>query len=333
MRIARFEPATATDADWADLSEVARASVAVDLPHEPPPTREALVARHTNPPPPGRRLEHWTAREDDRIIGTGLLILFDDENTDLAGVDVTVHPAARRKGVGTALLRALAARASDRRLLLLEGVPEGGAGAAWADAHGFAVAQRTARQVLDLTTADRALWRVPPAPGYRLARWSDRTPDDLLASYATARNALHDAPTGDLDFAMPEWTPDRVRAAEDANRRRRCDSRVMAAVHEATGAVAGLTILEVSASRPELGRQQDTCVLAAHRGHRLGRWLKAENLRWLVADHPQVRQVSTLSAADNGPMLHVNRQVGFVVAASTENRQVAVAELAARLGT
>ncbi|GIG56914.1 N-acetyltransferase [Longispora fulva] len=332
MHIAPFDPATATDTDWDDLVEIERAALAVDRTGEPAPTRGSLTARYAMPPSPGRRLTRWTARDGDRILGVALLILFDDENTDLAGVNGTVHPDARRRGLGTALLRTMLARAEGRRTLILEGVPAGGPGAAWADAHGFAVAQSTARQVLDLSTADRTLWQVPAVPGYRLVRWSGRAPEDLLASYATARDALRDAPRGELDFAVPAWTPERVRDSEDADRRRGCEARVVAAVHEATGTVAGTTLLEVHASRPDLARQQDTSVLAAHRGRRLGRWMKAENLRWLVAEHPEVGQVSTMSAADNVPMLHVNRQVGFVVSAATEYRQAALGELSARLG-
>jgi GNAT superfamily N-acetyltransferase len=73
-------------------------------------------------------------------------------------------------------------------------------------------------------------------------------------------------------------------------------------------------------------------VLAAHRGHGLGAWLKAANLRRLTAARPVVREVRTSNAADNEHMLRVNRQVGFTVTASAQNREAALADLRARLG-
>lgn len=69
----------------------------------------------------------------------------------------------------------------------------------------------------------------------------------------------------------------------------------------------------------------------AHRGRRLGVWMKAANLEWLAADHPQVTRVVTSTAADNEYMLAVNRQVGFSLDAATENWEADVAGLLARL--
>jgi RimJ/RimL family protein N-acetyltransferase len=83
--------------------------------------------------------------------------------------------------------------------------------------------------------------------------------------------------------------------------------------------------------RPELADQQDTAVLAAHRGHGLGAWMKAANLQWLTADRPLVKRVQTSNAAENEHMLRVNDQVGFRVEATTENREVRTADLIARV--
>jgi hypothetical protein len=52
-------------------------------------------------------------------------------------------------------------------------------------------------------------------------------------------------------------------------------------------------------------------VLREHRGHRLGMWIKAANLRALLAQFPAIRRVSTFNAQSNGPMLRVNRAMGF----------------------
>jgi mycothiol synthase len=191
--------------------------------------------------------------------------------------------------------------------------------------------QQTVQLTLDLTTADRDRWQLPGPAGYRLARWTGSTPDDLLVSYATARNAIREAPHGELSFTEPAWTPDGVRDEEAISRARACELRVAVALHRPSGQVAGLTYLEVHQSRPELAVQQDTAVVQSHRGHGLGAWIKAANLSQLTADRPEVTLVTTSNAADNEHMLRVNQQVGFQVAARTQIREASVAGLTERL--
>jgi mycothiol synthase len=196
---------------------------------------------------------------------------------------------------------------------------------------GFAVVQQTVELRLDLRPADPARWLVQAAAGYELAEWTGSAPDELLLSYAAARNAIREAPHDGLSFTEPEWTAQRVRDEETTAAARGCELRVVAAIHQPTAQVAGLTYLEVYQHRPELAVQQDTAVLPAHRGHGLGVWMKAANLRRLTAAHPEVTGVITSNAADNEHMLRVNQQVGFRPRARTEIREARLSELAARL--
>ncbi|WP_414172544.1 GNAT family N-acetyltransferase [Clavibacter tessellarius] len=57
--------------------------------------------------------------------------------------------------------------------------------------------------------------------------------------------------------------------------------------------------------------QQDTLVLAEHRGHRLGMLLKVENLLLLAREAPGADRVVTWNADENRPMLAVNEALGF----------------------
>ncbi|WP_309114185.1 hypothetical protein [Saccharothrix sp.] len=49
--------------------------------------------------------------------------------------------------------------------------------------------------------------------------------------------------------------------------------------------------------------------MAAHRGRRIGAWLKGELLRWMAEDPAAVR-VSTATESDNHHMIRVNRELG-----------------------
>ena len=335
VQVTRFEPATASAAELDEYVELELAASAVDHPAEPALTHSWARARLTRPPSPDPKRLRWVARDPEtaKLAGVAYLVLFGTADSDLAAINITVHPGRRRRGIGTLLLRALATAAGSRDSLFIENIRAGTAAQAFAGHHGFAVVQQTLQLSLDLATADRTRWQVRAAPGYRLEHWTGSVPEDLLASYATARNAISQAPRGEMTFTEPEWSPQRVRDEEASTRARGGELHAVAAVHETTGEVAGLTYLVVYQSRPDLADQEDTAVLAAHRGHGLGAWMKAANLQHLAADRPAVRRIRTSNAADNEHMLRVNRQVGFGVDAWTENREARRTDLIGRLRT
>jgi hypothetical protein len=167
-------------------------------------------------------------------------------------------------------------------------------------------------QVLDIEATDPRLWRVDAPPGYRLAHWVSSAPEHLVGSYAAARIVIHDAPIGTSSYRPPVWTPARVRAEEEDLRRRGVEQRVTVAVHEGTGAVAGLTEIELHATRKGFAYQGDTAVPATHRGLGLGRFVKAGMVNWLRRERPDVVRVGTSTAADNVHMIRVNHQIGYV---------------------
>jgi mycothiol synthase len=308
-----FDPAQATERELADYYRLVLDSGRVDRPDEEPPPYESVVARLGTPLTSRGPSRFWAAHLDGRLIGVANFGFPDDENGHLVIGDIRVHPDQRRRGIGTTLLRAAlpTMRTEGRRVLTAWGVTAGGAGAKWADALGFRVVHHDVLQMLSIPDTDAGLWQVPAPDGYRLTKWIGTAPDDLLESYATARRAIHDAPSEDSSHRQPEWTSDRVRAAEDDLRRRGVEQRIVVAVHEATGAVAGLTELELHPSRQDLGYQQYTVVVAGHRGHGLGRFVKAAMVRWILDERPQIRRIGTSTAAGNVHMIRVNHEVGF----------------------
>ena len=60
-----------------------------------------------------------------------------------------------------------------------------------------------------------------------------------------------------------------------------------------------------------LGDQGDTVVVAEHRGHRLGRWLKAVNLLAAMDARPELRFINTFNAESNPWMLSINEAMAF----------------------
>lgn len=248
-------------------------------------------------------------------------------------VRVTVLPSRRREGIGAALLRTVLHALTDdgRTVVLGHGVKADASGDMWAQKLGFVRTNAYVRQLLTPADVDPALWQHPVAAGFRLESWTGPAPEALLAEYARARTAILDAPNGESALDFEDWTPSRVRAHEEDLRESGTANRVTVAVHEASGRVAGLTELGLRAGGRSQAFQMDTAIVADYRGHGLGLAIKAANLRWILAEHPAVKEIFTQTAHDNEHMIRINLALGYQTTDSVVELEMETAELAKRL--
>lgn len=304
------------------------AAQAVDRPDEAPVAFEALVGSLGTPPAGFGPRRYWVVRRGGEVVAIAFVNFPEAENSHLALVTITVHPWLRRRGIGTAFLRDLLPRLADRTVVEGWEITSGGPGERWAVAVGFRVVNTMVLQLLPVAEVDRSAWDVPVPAGYRVEDWVGAAPDALLDSLARARNALRDAPFGEIDFQAPRWTGDRLRRAEADLRARGVEQRMAVAVHEESGDVVGVTEVEVRPHRPRWASQRETSVLAAHRGHGLGRCLKARMARRLLADRPDIERFYTTTSADNAHMIRVNEAIGYRTARTQVSVKQDVAALA-----
>lgn len=298
---------------------VTNAVRAVDSPWEHPMTRHEAAGElrlgWDGEPPVG-----FVARVDGVAVATGEYSTSEYDNQHLAWVQVQVHPEHRRRGHGSTLFDAFRerARAEGRTSIATEGW-DSPAAIGFAARHGLeqkAVEVNRRQRLTDLDRAalDRAYDdALPHAADYELVRMPGRSPDSELPALAVMTAAINDAPTDDLDIEDNVFPPERIRAYETAQLERGSHLHRLVARHRPTGALAGQTVVVVDGERPALAEQHDTSVLAAHRGHRLGLLLKAEMLRWLAVEHPQVETIDTWNAESNAVMIGVNELLGYRV--------------------
>ena len=74
-------------------------------------------------------------------------------------------------------------------------------------------------------------------------------------------------------------------------------------------------MLCVNEFSPAEAFQEDTSVVRAHRGHRLGLLMKAAMLRWVGDERPEVGSIDAWNAADNHDMIAINERLGTTVVA------------------
>ncbi|TDU05424.1 acetyltransferase (GNAT) family protein [Streptomyces sp. 846.5] len=312
VEIRPFVPAETAEAEFVGFHELALASIAADRPDAPLPTREAVIAELLEPVTgPGPTL-FWTAHRDGRLVGLANVHVPEEaENSRITTVRITVDPASRRQGIGTALLREAMPelRRRGRTLVACHGVTEGGDGERWAYGLGFRRVHRRVLQRLVVADVEPRLWEVEAPSGYHLEQWLGAAPESLVDSFARARGAIHDAPFGTSSFSVPQWDAKLVREEEEDWAARGFEYFVVAACDD-DGQVVGLTEMVRHPGQPEEGWQQYTAVLPEHRGHGLGRFAKAAMMRRLVAERPEMLSISTSTGAENTHMIEVNHRLG-----------------------
>lgn len=287
---------------------VLAAALAHDLPGQPPPSPEQVHGQLTTAGLDSHRLFWLVAEPDGTAAGVAALRLFTGQGQrHLAELELHVHPDRRRRGVGSRLLAmAVAAARAENRRSLIASVADTEPGVAFCEARDFRRVLTLRYLLLDLSEVDDQAGAAPA--GYRLASWTGTVPDDLADAFATAKNAMNDMPTGDLDYGEQRWDADRVRTMARVLADRGDTLLTVAALHG--DEIAGYTEIVL---RPGERRalQYDTVVVPTHRGHGLGLLVKSTMARLLRADHPGITEIEADNAEDNTHMLAVNQRLGF----------------------
>ncbi|MBS2939281.1 hypothetical protein KDN32_16180 [Nocardioides sp. J2M5] len=255
------------------------------------------------------------------MVGAGLLVRPLKDNLHTASVDAYVRPDRTREGTGRRLVQEMEVVAAGDGRTTLHGevyVAPGESGTppeAFAAALGYEVASREAFRELALADylarRDGLLDDVARASAYRVVTFDTVCPDEHLASFGRLLGLLLDEiPLGDLDLSASEWSPERIRAAEQ--RQAGIGRHVLTALAIAPdGSVAGSSDVRVNDTDTTHGQVGITLVDPSHRGHRLGLALKVATHDLALATYPGLVAVDTSNAEVNTHMNAVNDALGY----------------------
>ncbi|MFG3341546.1 GNAT family N-acetyltransferase [Glycomyces sp. NPDC048151] len=307
------------------VHEVFEAVRAAETPENAPVPAERYAGALEHPPP-NSEIRCYAAEADGKVVGLLWIYLPLKENTHYSETELAVHPAHRRRGVGTALLDHLlqVARDEERTEVIVShrAQVEGGpvrpdTGARFLEGRGFTVALTEIDRSLRLDTLDPAaetrLWdeSIGAADDYELVSWIGRCPEAYVEGLGRIDSQIFaEIPLGDVDLRPRTVDADFVRTRED---RAEAQGHILIrtiAVHKATGDVTANTVIYAQAGDEHAG-QAITIVDPAHRGHRLGLLAKLANLRQLREHHGHVTTVWTGNADTNANMVAINDLLGF----------------------
>lgn len=308
-----------------EIIEVLAASNAVETPDLPPPCRQHLVGTLRFPRKAFEQ-KAFIARDGATLTGYLQVFLPRSDNPENSDLELTVHPAYRRRGVGRALLGHVTEflRADGRLRTVgntykpLDSDGQDEPGVAFATAVGAKPALTEVRRRLVVSTVDEAAldglladaWT--KADGYRSVQWVGVVPDEYLdgVAYLDSRMST-DVPLGDIKWEPETIDHERIREREAQMEVRQTRLYTTIVVHEASGDVVAQSAIGFDHASPENGWQYNTIVEPAHRGHRLGTIVKIDNYRLVMRHEPQVRTINTWNAAVNDHMIAINEAMGF----------------------
>jgi GNAT superfamily N-acetyltransferase len=285
-------------------------------------------ARHRSS---SKRFDLLGARETAAgpILGVAMMEMPLQDNTRSAEVTVAVHPAQRRRGVGTALVEAMTEHGrADGRVVLnsIVDVPldraADHASLSFAPKVGFEpmlsgnIRHLTVPMEGALTAELRAeVARARDADDYRVLTFEAPWPADYLDDQCALFQCMStDEPHGDDGHEEEIWDAERVGENDGLRVARGARYLIAAAQHVASGRLVACTELCIGAESPGQAFQMLTVVEPEHRGHRLGLAIKLANLDLLARSAPDVRVIVTGNASVNAPMIAVNDMMGFEVA-------------------
>ena len=319
--ITAHDPKQDTDEEIAE--RVALGNLLKDevLPDDPDSSVEQAIAALRSQPERIRRFSFRARDADGTLVGLGGTSIDPehDDNPDVLWASISVLASARRQGLGARLLAELVAVATAEGRTRLIGNTIGGhePGEAFAAAVGATSRQANHLNHLPLAEVDRLMlerWvdeAATRSADYELVAWDGAVPDEHLDRWLDLVVVMNTAPRDDLELNDFTITADQVREQERVMAAAGIETWVLVARHRQTGEWAGFHDVAWDPEQPMYVYVDSTGVRPEHRGHALGKWLKAAMTLRILDERPDVTNIRTGNADSNDAMLGINRQMGY----------------------
>lgn len=308
------------DMDDAQLAPIVAAANAIGAEREPRHVDLSVAEFRVFTSGPGRVRKHLVAYEGDDEPAAFLTLSYPDDGSSprLLRTSISVLPPHRRKGLGTSLLGIAVDETRDLGRDLLSGVvfDTVPAGEAFAQAVGGTKTLDFHSNIVRIDDLDLEMleeWRArgpERGAGYSVELVEGMYPDELLEGIAHLYLVL------ERDMPHPEnWEPREYDAdfvkTMVANFLEGVDLLSAIIFQDKSGEPVGMSQLGRRHSDETTWFVTTTMVDPAHRGHALGKWVKAAACLEALERWPRPVWMETGNAFTNDPMLGINHAMGF----------------------
>ena len=289
-------PAT-TDEDLATLARI----VTTVSPDNPTSVEEMRWSDEKYPG--GKRFVAWLDGVAAGAGGAGRIYMFPPEFDGLWG-NISVLPAHRRRGVGSALLAALSdvARDAGKTMLMGRTTSDQQEAIDFLEHRGFREHERMKVVRLELAGASPP---VVAAPAGLLITSLEEHPELVPSVYEVAKEALPDIPG---EGPMAPETLDEFRT-RDVDRPTIPPGGFVLGIDAATGAVVGYANLMLVPGNPKVAWHGMTGVARAWRGRGVATTLKRATIAWAIDNG--LEALEGANDVVNAPMRAVNQRLGY----------------------
>ena len=230
-----------------------------------------------------------------------------------------VDAAHRRNGLGSQLFAELVkvARDQGRKRIISDSNERIPAGAAFAEAVGATAKQAAHVNRLLIADVDRPMlegWVADGpsrAEGYELIAWDGAVRDEWLDQYVKTFLVMNTAPHDDLEVNDFTFSPAEARERDDQLAATRTEQWTIVARRVSDGFWAGFHDVYWSPHDDKVVQVGATGVDPDHRGHALGKWLKAAMTLRIMDERAPVAEIRTGNADSNDAMLGINKLMGY----------------------
>ncbi len=320
--IAIFDPQTTSDELWEKYYHFYLKIFKEMFPDDPPPSKETIKKEMKNPQPDTIDYR-WILSEEknSNVIGYGRVTVDNESspayqaNKHVAFGNLFVEKVFRRLGCGTDLLKILVTKVKDEGKTVFQGGSLLENGKAFCEKFGGKIALTEEESRLKLEEVDWEMLNewvdegTRRAEGVTIERFEDIPEKDINDYCQLFTETLNQVPKGELEWEAKE-TPETRRMREKRNK---LINRIWTTLitRETDGTISGLTETVYQPDQATLLFQWLTSVKKEYRGRGLGKWLKAEMLKYSKKTFPEVKFVVTDFAVTNAPMIAINKRLGF----------------------